>query len=325
MKLLLVAPASHFTEQMLAALQQLGVKADWINDREWQKYSLLWRLSRRWRWLRNINTAILNKQILRHTPDAVLVNKGIDVMPETLRELRRRGVKTANWFPDNARTEEYGPWLQRMIPEYDVFFSFHSNLPGTDELPVAVDPSFFNLSNLDQRFAHRIVFIGGYFPEREEMLSAIRDFEPVIYGSHGWKTSSFASSYRGMLTPQQFASVYALSDISININTDPPVPGVNLKTFEIPACGGFQLSDYRPGLEKLFEIRKEIAVFRDAQELRSMVQYYVTRPAERHVIAQAGRARVMRNHTMVQRIKTICDKLFSTSGPTATGTRETRS
>ena len=324
MTILLIAPKSHFTDQMISALRELGHTIEWINDRALRRSRLLWRMSRRWRWLRDINTAILNNIILRHTPDGVLVNKGIDVTTATLRELRRRGVKTANWFPDNARTDEYGSWLERMIPEYDHFFSFHDDLPGTTCLPVAVDPAYFDTIRLDQNYAHRIAFVGAYFPEREEMLSAIRDFDPIVYGSSAWETSSFRASYRGMLTPEQFAAVYALSDISININTDPPVPGVNLKTFEIPLCGGFQLSDYRPGLEDLFVIGKEIAVYKNKKELRIMVEYYIHHPDERRAIAQAGRARVLKDHTMIQRMKTICDKLFSTSVSTATGTPETR-
>ncbi len=315
---------------MITALQALGHAVRWLDDRQnyffptLPRNKFLWKISRRWRWLRQVNAALLNKKILHNATDIVLVNKGIEVMPETLLELRKRGIITANWFPDNARTKEYGPWIARMMPFYDHFFSFHEDLSGAHYLPVAVDPSYFDLSHTDKQYAHHLVFVGAYFPEREAMLSAIRDFKPVIYGSSAWATSSFASSYRGMLTPEQFMSVYAMSDISININTDPPVPGVNLKTFEIPACGGFQISDYRSGLEDLFVIGKEIAVYRDAKELRTMVEYYESHPEERRAIAQAGRARVLKSHTMLQRMKTICDTLFSTSGSTVTPTPATR-
>ena len=319
MRLLLIAPKSHFTDQMISALRALGIEVDWVNDRAWKKNRFLWRMSRRWRWLRNINTRLLNAHILRKTPDAVLVNKGIDIMPETLEVFRQKKIPTANWFPDNAHVPEYQEWLQRMIPRYDYFFLFHEDVPGTIFLPVAVDPSYFAFADPDRRYAHRIVFVGAYFPEREAVLSAIRDLNPVVYGSSAWATSSFRSSYLGALTPKQFSAVYVLSDISININTDPPVPGVNLKTFEIPLCGGFQLSDYRPGLENLFEIGKEIVVFKNTKELRAMVEYYLSHSDERHAIAEAGRARVLKDHTMVLRMKTICDKLFSTSASIATG------
>ena len=69
-----------------------------------------------------------------------------------------------------------------------------------------------------------------------------------------------------------------------------------------PATGGFLITDYMPGLEKLFEIDREIVIYRSPEELREKIAYYLDQPEECREIAHRGRQRVLKDHTLPQSV-----------------------
>lgn len=85
--------------------------------------------------------------------------------------------------------------------------------------------------------------------------------------------------------------------------------GIKLRPFEISACRGFQVSCYEEGLEKYFEIGKEIAIFLNPDDFVEKVQYYLKHDDERESIAQHGYERTLKNHTVEVRFKTIFERI----------------
>jgi spore maturation protein CgeB len=85
--------------------------------------------------------------------------------------------------------------------------------------------------------------------------------------------------------------------------------GLNMRTFEVPAAGGFELVDDVPGLEEHFEIGKEMIVYTSPAHFRELTDYYLSHPGERAAVIERGRARVMRDHTYQQRLSVILKTL----------------
>lgn len=79
-------------------------------------------------------------------------------------------------------------------------------------------------------------------------------------------------------------------------------PQIKGRLFEIPCCGGFELTGYTPALESLYEIGKEIECFHNFKELVQKIKYYLSHDKERKAIAQAGYKRTIRDHTWEQRL-----------------------
>lgn len=79
--------------------------------------------------------------------------------------------------------------------------------------------------------------------------------------------------------------------------------------FEIPACGGFLLAGYAKGLERYYELGKEIAIYRDEKEIPEMVKYYLEHDEERKKIARAGYERTIKEHTYEKRFLEIFKKI----------------
>jgi len=88
------------------------------------------------------------------------------------------------------------------------------------------------------------------------------------------------------------------------IGLDPLPDYVNPRTFELAACGAFQLVDRREPLAALFGA-DEIAVFDTVAELRDKTQYYISRPVEARAIAERARQRTTQDHTYDARVSRI--------------------
>lgn len=88
--------------------------------------------------------------------------------------------------------------------------------------------------------------------------------------------------------------------INCNISND-----INYRTFETTGCGTFLLTNYTPGLEKLFEIGKEIVIYNSIEDLDNKVKYFLDNEKEREEIALAGYNRAKKDHTYFERAKKI--------------------
>ncbi len=85
---------------------------------------------------------------------------------------------------------------------------------------------------------------------------------------------------------------------------------IKARTFEVPACGGFLLTGPSDDpLEEYLLPGKEVVVFNDIGELVEKCKYYLEHEPERRAIANAGYARVTREHTYDQRFIKIFQAL----------------
>ena len=79
-----------------------------------------------------------------------------------------------------------------------------------------------------------------------------------------------------------------------------------MRTFEVPGCGGFLLTQCSEEQCEFFEEGKEIACFSSAEELREKIEYYLSHEEERKKMAKAAYGKV-KNHTYLHRAKRILE------------------
>ena len=103
----------------------------------------------------------------------------------------------------------------------------------------------------------------------------------------------------------------SVSDSNARSEGAPPLLQIKGRDFEIPACGGFLLTQDNPELYEYFEPGKEIAVYSDADDLADKIEYYLSHDAERERIRLAGHERFLRDHTMLGRMEAIFDRVLS--------------
>lgn len=99
--------------------------------------------------------------------------------------------------------------------------------------------------------------------------------------------------------------IYHLSKINLNITLPSIESGLPQRIFDIMGCGGFVLTNYQPEIDEMFEIGRDIEVFRDQTELLRKVSYYLSHEQERLQIAINGYQKVCRHHSYSHRIQTM--------------------
>jgi spore maturation protein CgeB len=100
--------------------------------------------------------------------------------------------------------------------------------------------------------------------------------------------------------------VDAINSYKIHLNCN-IADDINYRTFETTGCGTFLLTNYTPGLERLFDIGKEIVIYDSIEDLDSKVKYYLENDKEREEIALAGYNRSRREHTYLERSKKLIE------------------
>jgi spore maturation protein CgeB len=167
---------------------------------------------------------------------------------------------------------------------------------------------------------HRVSFIGQAYGNRPEVIETLRrNGIAVLTLGARWNIRPWHRALRkfrlmgekrfegivssSRVSQERIVEIFQTSLISLNLS-DSSTPGTNQikgRNFEIPACGGFQLSGYAERLEEFFVPDKEIVVYRTMDELIEKIRYYLVHGEERAAIADAGYARVMREHTYEER------------------------
>ncbi len=261
-------------------------------------------------------------------PDIVLALAQAPLTADCLETLRRQKVTTAYWFVEDFRFMEY--W-KNIAGYYDFFFTIQkgqfftelqsAGIKNYHYLPMAACPDIHKPVRLSEEeikyYGSDLSFAGAGYYNRRQFMRGLLDFDFKIWGNDWDLHSDLAPCIQrsgARIDTDEIVKIFNASRININLHSSTYHKGINPfgdfinpRTFEIMACGGFQLADRRPALEGLFEAGEEIIVFDDMGDLRSKAAYYLDDPEERNRIAERGRQRVLREHTYENRMKEMLE------------------
>ena len=107
----------------------------------------------------------------------------------------------------------------------------------------------------------------------------------------------------------QSAQVFRDTVISVNATNLQMPSTVNQRLFDVPATGGFLITDHQPEMEELFALGhgKEMMTYRSGEELAEAVRYYAAHETERQAMAAKARARVLGEHTYTHRLRKLVE------------------
>ncbi len=142
----------------------------------------------------------------------------------------------------------------------------------------------------------------------------LAQFQPVIHGDGGWRHLLEASF---SLRPEvnyydELPLVYGGTEINFNVTSLQMKTAVNQRVFDVPAAGGFLLTDYKSQLPELLEPDQEIACYRAPGEIPDLVRFYLKHSRAREEIIARGRTRILAEHTYVHRWQTILETVRRT-------------
>jgi spore maturation protein CgeB len=343
MRLFIVGPrwVGEWTEGVGRAAENLGHKAAlfyYLNDdsndlKDMAKKRLPPTLQKAARvgvnLVKRAQTVFMNRRLIvavrAFQPDALVILKGETISWESLVTLRTQKVPLVSWWVDDPFRF---PWVLRHFELFDKVFAFDKEcvaklkergLKHVMYLPCACDQTTFHPQSLDPS-AYPLLnctvgFVAVYYPERAALLSQMKRLDLGLWGS-GWEAAPElhelpSGTWRGQrITAANAAKVYNLAKICPNVHhSQTRLGGINTRTFEILAAGGFELVDHVPGLAEHFEVGREIVTYASPDQFHELTEYYLSHPSERAAISERGRSRVLRDHTYEKRLEVILRSL----------------
>ncbi|WP_248927680.1 CgeB family protein [Paenibacillus hamazuiensis] len=272
-------------------------------------------------------------------PDLVLVFNGLNyVHGDTVQAIRDSGIRTAVWFTDDPY---YADLSGDIALRYDVAFTqeiscveFYRNLgcPEVHYLPLGVAESIYRPVRAAAGFHTDICFLGSGYRNRIALFDELAPYvagKKTLIAGRWWERlqryDMLREAIRGdedWLSPADTCAYYngakivinyhrAYDDDEINANRRRlPALSPNPRTFEIAACGAFQIVDAREDLARFYVPGQEIETFSSAEELAAKLDYYLANEEARCRIALNGLARTFREHTYRSRLQALLTLAF---------------
>ena len=134
---------------------------------------------------------------------------------------------------------------------------------------------------------------------RREAMRSLKDFKPSIYGGGAWSDAGLDGFHLNgpVAYGSDLASLYASSEINVNLTNSHLEGAVNQRPFDCAAAGGFILSDYREQMPELFDPEREIPTFKSLGELSELVARFRRDEAIRLRMVAAARRRALAEHS----------------------------
>ncbi len=278
----------------------------------------------------------LRELILSEKPDisifCILWENQFD--EETVSSLRRK-TKTLIYFFDD-------PWRQKFVRHWIKYFDFFSTpdyymykqylLEGMNNViysPFGFNSSIYKKLNVSQNID--VSFVGGYSPLRNWIKHLLeKEGLNVKFYGRGWGKNG------NWISQEEMINVFNQSKINLNLSNAAScdlsfllyaIPSFkNLKQllllrknkeqvkgrhYEINACGGFQLSYFIPGLNQVYEIDEEIAVYENERQIANTVKFFLKNNELRNSIADKGYQRSQKDHSAQMYLKKLVDQIIN--------------
>ena len=144
---------------------------------------------------------------------------------------------------------------------------------------------------------------------RLRCVQQILKFSPLIVGDSGWNDQiDPMSGWRHLPSLDYYEDLprfYPMSKINFNCTSRQMIGAVNQRVFDVPACGGFVLTDHREQMEDLFDLESEVAIYRDPEEIPGLVRRYLKDDHHRKMISENARKRILAEHTYEIRLSKL--------------------
>lgn len=279
-------------------------------------------------------TMKLNKMFLQRAmefkPDLVWVEMGRSVYASTLRRIKERfDCLLVNSYSDDFLHKQSRHY-NGSIPLYDYIFTPRKinfeeyrkfGAKNVGRFWKGFDPETIfpvGLTNEDRvKFGSDVAFIGHCEPSTIDVLASVSNvFESMKIWGAGWdryrlpKTLKRVVQFRPAMN-EEYRKAICGAKIVLHCLSRWARDTQTSKTFEIPACGGFMLTERTEDHSKLYEEDKEAVFFSDADELIEKLHFYLSHDNLRRRIAEAGRQRCLSSgYSNYERIKIMLDEVL---------------
>ncbi|MFB3161484.1 glycosyltransferase [Neobacillus sp. 179-C4.2 HS] len=265
-------------------------------------------------------------------PDMALTLVGFKLPLQMVDWLKKHQVKTAVWFTEDPYFMDRTKVLSQY---YDFVFTIDSAAQDyyknnghlqAHQLSLAAEPEVYKPKQVGAKFRSDICLVGFPYPDRIHLIQYLlqnTSYHIKVVGKWASPLFRFRSNPRlmiheGWVDPSVVADYYNGAKIVLNTHRPFNLKGnqnklgivgksINNRTFDVAACGTFQLIQFREDLPNHFINDEEIVSFKKNQELCQKLDYYLKTEDERQRIANNARKRVLQDHTFEQRLEKLLE------------------
>ena len=281
-----------------------------------------------------LNRALV-EQAAAFAPDLILIGKGRWFTREALDAARKvSGATLVNWATDDPfNRADNSRDLVKSIPLYDLYVCTKKEILNDVRQAGCANVAYLRFGYKPEvhfpeapatdeereRFACDVMFVGGCDAHRaayfEALIRAMPDVKLHLYGQYWERARALRAYARGFAVAREYRLAVGGTKIAVNLvrraNRDDHV----MRTFEIPACGGFMLTERSATHEELFDEDREAAFFGSPDEFVDKVRTYLPRDNDRSRIAAAGHRKITQGrHTYADRLAEIIELARTLTG-----------
>jgi spore maturation protein CgeB len=223
-------------------------------------------------------------------PDVIWVFKGMEIFPATLKKLKQK-FKLANYNPDHpfiiSSLGSGNDNVTDAVAIYDLHFCYSTDLQKhIEELyqtRTVFLPFGFELSKEDYEEAMKteeinsVCFLGNPDATRVETIHsmAMKGIPVAVYG-HGWQVAEFKKYPQVQVFDATYGSDFWVKlrqyRVQLNIFRKHNIGSHNMRTFEVPAIGGIQLTPYSAEQAHFFKEGEEVFFYRNENEMNFKIR-----------------------------------------------------
>ena len=271
--------------------------------------------------VRNIKSKEIYSLLKEKKVDFTLVLHDYLTAAEVTEIKRISKAPIAIWFPDAVSNFQKSMFF---VAGYDHLFFKDKYLVetlknefnlNTHYMPQCCNPlkhQRVSLSEYERAYYEcEITNAGNLYPSRAALLKNLTDYNIKLWGLPPaiWLKVPELNHIlmNKVVYNEEKSKAFSAAKIVLNNLHPAEINGLNKRTFEVPACGGFQISTWRDNTKDLFEIDKEIICYKTLGELKEKINYYLnpSNEGERSRIIEAGYKRTIEDHTYKNRLLDI--------------------
>lgn len=234
------------------------------------------------------------------------------VSVETLRSIRKLGIPVVNYAMDDVLPVHWRTRQGVKMGAIGLVEDVDLTLQTTERFvsryltegcpcvywPFGSDPDIYSPGrekDLD------VVFVGNNYGKRSALTKAIL--------AAGIRIECYGTGFpNGHLPGERVAEVFSRAKIILGtglVGHSSSVLTLKLRDFDAPMSGALYITNHNSDLEDLYVIGKEIITYKTTRECIEKIKYYLNHDNEREIIASAGRARAVRDHTWDRRFSNL--------------------
>ena len=235
----------------------------------------------------------------------------LDVNPDYKNEVAFVGNSMVNKIRSRLKKLGIGPENQKDIEAIGTAFAKSGCRNVADILnqePYQSHPLVRRMNNANPADFETLIIWQSTLLHRLEYIKMLTSFQTVIRGDSGWRSLLKEGFQIGpeLSYYDELNCFYNSTRINLNITSTQMRNAVNQRVFDVPAAGGFLLTDYKEQLEEMLDVGKDIICYQDKEEIPDYIRFYLSHNCLREKIIQRGKSRILKEHTYTHRLKELC-------------------